>query len=592
MKLTADFHTHTRYSRFNHGKDTIEEMVYQANELGLKELAITDHGYKNFFGTTKEKMKRARKVIDDINAWSKTKVLLGIEANLLNTSGEIDVDEETLELIDILIVGYHRMIKTDFANIFGGQKKSQTAIDKATNAYIHAIENYPITILSHLDSVLTTDLYRIGCACKENGVMVEINNRHLTWTKEQVEALKKSGCMFVVNSDAHCRDDIAVVNKAIKFIKEHKIPSQNIANMEFTEEEMTAEDLEAQIYYDFYQQRVDEQKERMKKGSEKYGGAVLSKEMEDALEQLAREQGDENYQRFDKELTQDDILNDETYLRETELAVNDLRSMLETQNRLSKGEEVYSEYSGDEYVEEETSSDVQTYESVEQDVEIYGDEQKSNVRETVEFNETGENINTFVNTGNGFYSSQGFVSNVSNFGNSQVVRDSDYQNNNSQEEQIEYFKNNSEEDAVVDNDTTKGELRQSFDNFFEDTVDSSNFNVKKDYENYSPEDNYYQSGRNIHTNGNVKIQRNYEGTQNNSVENSNNSQSSQNTNRVRKNIGAGNFYSETGSVLGVQVNHNTPQENKTIQKPKQNTQRPTRLGNGLIDFSSLTDDED
>ena len=33
-------------------------------------------------------------------------------------------------------------------------------------------------------------------------------------------------------------------------------------------------------------------------------------------------------------------------------AVNDLRSMLETQNRLSKGEEVYSEYSGDEYVEE------------------------------------------------------------------------------------------------------------------------------------------------------------------------------------------------------------------------------------------------
>ena len=41
MILTADYHTHTPYS---HGKNTVAENVARAKELGLKEIAITDHG--------------------------------------------------------------------------------------------------------------------------------------------------------------------------------------------------------------------------------------------------------------------------------------------------------------------------------------------------------------------------------------------------------------------------------------------------------------------------------------------------------------------------------------------------------------------
>ena len=37
--------------------------------------------------------------------------------------GTLDIDNETLAMLDILIIGYHKMIKTDFANFFGKTKK-------------------------------------------------------------------------------------------------------------------------------------------------------------------------------------------------------------------------------------------------------------------------------------------------------------------------------------------------------------------------------------------------------------------------------------------------------------------------------------
>ena len=44
MILTADYHTHTPYS---HGKNTIEENVARAKEIGLQQIGITDHGFSH-----------------------------------------------------------------------------------------------------------------------------------------------------------------------------------------------------------------------------------------------------------------------------------------------------------------------------------------------------------------------------------------------------------------------------------------------------------------------------------------------------------------------------------------------------------------
>ena len=357
MKLLADLHTHSKNSRFGHGKNKIEEMAIEANEIGLVEIGITDHGYSHFFRTTKSKLKEARKLIDEINSWSKTKVLLGVEADIINEKGDLDIDNETLSMLDILIVGYHRMIFTDFANFFGGVKKTEQAKRKCTNAFINAIRRYPVTIVSHLDSVLTTDLYEIGKVCRERGTMVEINNRHTNWTDKQVADLIDSGCMFVVSSDAHKRENVGEVDRAFDYIRKYNIPSERVVNVEFDEEEKSEQDRAYSAYRSVYEQvakqrKVKEEALETKLKTEITGS--LSDEMENALKNIAREKGlhyeehkkatvSDTYMKsnFDEIETDELILMAEEYIRNQELK-NIQEENEQIVNQVEEEEESYS----------------------------------------------------------------------------------------------------------------------------------------------------------------------------------------------------------------------------------------------------------
>ena len=54
MLLTGDYHTHTIYS---HGKGTVLENAMRAKEIGLQEIAITDHGFEQLaFGLRHERI--------------------------------------------------------------------------------------------------------------------------------------------------------------------------------------------------------------------------------------------------------------------------------------------------------------------------------------------------------------------------------------------------------------------------------------------------------------------------------------------------------------------------------------------------------
>lgn len=331
MKLLADLHTHSKYSRFFHGKHTIEQMAITANELGLVEIAITDHGFNHWCGTNIVNLLKAREEIDEINAWSKTKVLLGIEADILDEEGTLDIDEDVISLIDVLVVGYHRLIKTNFAGYFGNQKKDKASIKKATNAFVNAIEKYPVTIVSHLDSILKTDLYQIGKACANKGVMVEINNRHCKWTEEQVNDLIASGCMFVLSSDAHNRDDIGVVNRAMQIVKKYNIPKELIANVELEADERDEDADEIDSYYGIYQAKQkakEEREERLEQIKKTQFTNELSDEMERKLRQIAKEKG----LHYDEAIEEDDLLDEyqkfRTSFSETEQLIKNAKEYL------------------------------------------------------------------------------------------------------------------------------------------------------------------------------------------------------------------------------------------------------------------------
>ena len=95
MNLTVDYHTHTIYS---HGKGTILENALSAKNLGLKEIAITDHGYAHHaFGIKQKKLPEMKKLCKEAQEITGVKVLLGVEANILGISGKTDMKIEDYE---------------------------------------------------------------------------------------------------------------------------------------------------------------------------------------------------------------------------------------------------------------------------------------------------------------------------------------------------------------------------------------------------------------------------------------------------------------------------------------------------------------
>ncbi len=67
MILYGDYHTHTIYSRHNHGKGTVLQNATVAAEKGLKQIAITDHGFNHkLYGVRRKDIPQVRE--DILNA--------------------------------------------------------------------------------------------------------------------------------------------------------------------------------------------------------------------------------------------------------------------------------------------------------------------------------------------------------------------------------------------------------------------------------------------------------------------------------------------------------------------------------------------
>ena len=110
MIIYGDYHTHTTYS---HGKGSILDNAISAKQKGLKELAITDHGFSHRIYNVKRS--DIENVITDCQKAEQAtgvNILLGIEENLLSLDGKIGILKRDLDFLDIVNVGYHKMARS------------------------------------------------------------------------------------------------------------------------------------------------------------------------------------------------------------------------------------------------------------------------------------------------------------------------------------------------------------------------------------------------------------------------------------------------------------------------------------------------
>lgn len=222
MKIVADLHSHTIAS--GHAYSTITEVVAGAKNKGLEVVAITDHG-PNFPGAPHAYYFGNMRILpSEIEG---VKVLKGVEANIIDDQGKLDLPVEYLKRLDIVLAGLHKeCLKPDNCEF-----NTKTLINTMKNPYVDIIVHsgnprYP------------ADYERLIQAAVEYNVAIEINNSSLTVSRkgsmnncrEIVKLAGKLGALISLGSDAHWAGHVGELNQALKLVAEGKIQEERVLN--------------------------------------------------------------------------------------------------------------------------------------------------------------------------------------------------------------------------------------------------------------------------------------------------------------------------------------------------------------------------
>ena len=242
MLLTGDYHTHTTYS---HGKGTVLEDALAAKEKGLKEIAITDHGFEQMaFGIKRKKVPQLIKDCREATEKTGVKVYVGMEANLCDEFGRTDMTVNDYKDFDVFLMGIHRFVKftrfKDFWNMFFvnffytilKKEGSKSLMRYNTRAYINSIEKYPIDAVTHLNFLCFCDVAEVAKAARDNGTYIELNAKKVHLSDEQLEKVEATGVRFIVDSDAHSPDRVGDTKIVDDILSRVAVPRERIDNID------------------------------------------------------------------------------------------------------------------------------------------------------------------------------------------------------------------------------------------------------------------------------------------------------------------------------------------------------------------------
>lgn len=224
MKYTLDVHTHTIAS--GHAYSTLIENAKAASEKGIKVLGTTEHGISMphaphiwYFHNYKVLPRELYGVT----------MLYGTEANIIDYDGNLDMEDFTLNKLDIIIGSIHDEVY------------KVGSIEENTRAFINVIKSGKVDIIGHLGNPgVPVDFEKIIKCAKENNVLIEINNSSFTTSrvgsfsncKEIALLCKKYETMLIINSDAHFCTLIGEFTEAVNMLESIDFPEELIINKE------------------------------------------------------------------------------------------------------------------------------------------------------------------------------------------------------------------------------------------------------------------------------------------------------------------------------------------------------------------------
>ncbi|MCD8149844.1 MAG: phosphatase [Clostridiales bacterium] len=219
-----DSHTHTLVS--GHAYNTINEMVAAAQQKGLALLALTEHApdmpgtcYDGYFYNLKILPRKRGQL------WT----LFGVELNILNRNGDVDLEEDAYKDLDVTIASIHPPCY------------HETDAEAHTKAYLNVMRKPYINIIGHPDDGrFPVDYKRLAESAKAYHKLLEVNSSSLAPTtfrlnarenyKEMLYWCRKYETPVIVNSDAHADFLVGEHRLAFELLEEEHFPRELVVN--------------------------------------------------------------------------------------------------------------------------------------------------------------------------------------------------------------------------------------------------------------------------------------------------------------------------------------------------------------------------
>lgn len=220
LRIKLDCHTHTWAS--GHAYSTLEENIKAAASVGLDGIAVTDHGPAMPGGPHDIYFMNLRSLP---NEHLGVKLLKGIEANIIDYEGNLDLAEYPLKKLDFCIASYHEICITP--------KNEQTH----TKGWLNVIKNKYVDLLGHPGrGRFPFDIREVVEACGQYNKAIEINNHTLArdsdraLCREIAIMCKELKVQIMINSDAHFTNSIGEISRSISLLEEIDFPEDLVAN--------------------------------------------------------------------------------------------------------------------------------------------------------------------------------------------------------------------------------------------------------------------------------------------------------------------------------------------------------------------------
>jgi putative hydrolase len=222
LKILADTHTHTISS--GHAYSTVMDNAKVAAAKGLEMIAITDHGPTMEGAPTYLHFGNLKILPSKIEG---VRILKGVESNIMDYDGRIDLKDKILERLDFVLAAFHDICIEPMN------------VEINTNALIGALKRPHVDAIAHPGNpMFPVDIERVVLVAKDLGKFIEINNYSFTGRKGSESNCRefalmciKHGVKIVCGSDAHYCENVGNFQEVIKLLEEVNMPEELIMSM-------------------------------------------------------------------------------------------------------------------------------------------------------------------------------------------------------------------------------------------------------------------------------------------------------------------------------------------------------------------------